>query len=50
MPLDIIRIFYINEVHPNVTVLIDLDFVKHKCFAIPIDANKFVAIALLYDT
>lgn len=47
VPSDMIKIFYINEISPKLAdpILIDLDYLKYKCFTFPITNNKFIAIA-----
>lgn len=50
VPSDIIKIFYINKVFPDVLILIDIEVLQHKCFVVPIGNDKHVAIALVHET
>lgn len=48
---DLTKIFYINEIIPKVQpILITLKSLKHKCFVIPIDTCKYIAMALHHSS
>jgi len=45
---DIIKIFSVDEIIPETRLLINLNVLKHKCFTVPIEKNKYISIALLH--